>query len=192
MIDASFALGKEFLLPLPLPLLPSLIHAAVQDSLPQIVASFPDALIEREGRHLVLDRRSRRLLVLEDGSLIKSFSVAVGMPGWETPAGEFQVLNKTPHPIWEHPQSGKRIGSGPNNPLGSRWIGFYRDCKGRDAHDGDRWLTIDGCVTSGFHGTPHRWTVGRAVSHGCVRLFEEDIQSLYQLVKIGTPLKVLP
>ncbi|WP_413357748.1 L,D-transpeptidase [Prochlorococcus sp. MIT 1201] len=100
MIDASFALGKEFLLPLPLPLLPSLIHAAVQDSLPQIVASFPVAVIEREGRHLILDRRSRRLLVLEDGSLIKSFSVAVGMPGWETPTGEFQVLSKTPHPIW--------------------------------------------------------------------------------------------
>ena len=119
MIDASFALGKEFLLPLPLPLLPSLIHAAVQDSLPQIVAGFPVAVIERKGRHLVLDRRSRRLLVLEDGSLIKSFSVAVGMPGWETPAGDFRVLNKTPHPIWEHPQSGKRIGSGPNNPLGS-------------------------------------------------------------------------
>ncbi|HJL69210.1 MAG TPA: L,D-transpeptidase, partial [Prochlorococcaceae cyanobacterium Gl_MAG_24] len=43
-----------------------------------------------------------------------------------------------------------------------------------------------------FHGTPHRWTVGRAVSHGCVRLYEEDIQALYRLVKIGTPVNVLP
>ena len=59
------------------------------------------------------------------------------------------------------------------------------------AIDGNRWLTIDGCVMAGFHGTPHRWTVGRAVSHGCVRLFEEDIETLYRLVKVGTPVNVL-
>ncbi|MFL0758626.1 MAG: L,D-transpeptidase [Prochlorococcus sp.] len=169
----------------------SLIHLAVQESPTQILSIIPAALIEREGRHLVLARDTRRLLVLEDGSLIASFSVAVGMPGWETPAGEFRVLNKILHPIWEHPQSGMQISSGSNNPLGSRWIGFYRDCKGRDAHDGNRWLTIDGCVMAGFHGTPHRWTVGRAVSHGCVRLFEEDIETLYRLVKVGTPVNVL-
>ncbi|MDP7327208.1 MAG: L,D-transpeptidase [Prochlorococcaceae cyanobacterium ETNP7_MAG_30] len=173
-------------------MLASLINSAVQASLPQILISVPAAVIERQGRHLVLDRSNRRLLVLEDGTLIASFLVAVGMPGWETPAGEFRILNKIPQPIWEHPQSGKQIKSGSTNPLGSRWIGFYRDCKGRDAHDGDRWLTIDGCVTAGFHGTPHRWTVGRAVSHGCVRLYEEDIQALYRLVKIGTPVNVLP
>ncbi|MFL0750377.1 MAG: L,D-transpeptidase family protein, partial [Prochlorococcus sp.] len=61
----------------------------MQESPTQILSIIPAALIEREGRHLVLARDNRRLLVLEDGSLIASFSVAVGMPGWETPAGEF-------------------------------------------------------------------------------------------------------
>ena len=43
-----------------------------------------------------------------------------------------------------------------------------------------------------FHGTPHRWTVGRAVSHGCVRLFEENVQEVFELVQVGTPVTVLP
>ena len=63
---------------------------------------------------------------------------------------------------------------------------------GRDAHDGDAWITIKGCTTTGFHGTPHRWTVGRAVSHGCVRLYNEDVRALYRQVSLGTQVTVLP
>ena len=45
---------------------------------------------------------------------------------------------------------------------------------------------------AGFHGTPYRWTVGRAVSHGCVRLYEENVQEVFDLVKVGTQVTVLP
>jgi lipoprotein-anchoring transpeptidase ErfK/SrfK len=114
------------------------------------------------------------------------------MPGWETPVGRFEVIQLQTHPVWEHPQTGSRIPPGPENPLGSRWIGFHEDCRGRRAHDGERWLEFDGCVVAGFHGTPHRWTVGRAVSHGCVRLYDEDVRSLYELVEMGMPVTVLP
>lgn len=152
----------------------------------------PPDLQVQSGLHLVLDRRRRRLLVINSGALLRQFPVAVGMPGWETPAGRFAVTDKRAQPIWEHPTTGRRIPAGPDNPLGSRWIGFHADCQGRRGLSGDQVLDIRGCVATGFHGTPHRWTVGRPVSHGCVRLFDEDVQALFDMVSIGTPVTVLP
>lgn len=143
-------------------------------------------------RTLVLDRRRRVLQVLEQGKELKRFPVAVGMPGWETPVGRFEVIEKTANPVWEHPANGRRYPSGPDNPLGSRWIGFHRDCKGRSGFNGQEHLEVKGCVTAGFHGTPNRDSVGQAVSHGCVRLFDEHARELFDLVRIGTPVDVLP
>ena len=143
-------------------------------------------------RELVLNRRLRLLLVLENGRTLRSFPVAVGMPGWETPVGQFKVLEMRTNPEWEHPASGARIPPGPNNPLGSRWIGFHRDCAGRSGFNGQEHLVVKGCVVSGFHGTPNRASVGRAVSHGCVRLYDEHVRELYELVRLGTPVTVLP
>jgi len=53
-------------------------------------------------------------------------------------------------------------------------------------------LDIRGCTVAGFHGTPHRWTVGHAVSHGCVRLFDEDVRDVFDRVSVGTTVTVLP
>ena len=143
-------------------------------------------------RALVLDRRKRLLTLLENGQPLRRFPVAVGMPGWETPVGSFKVLNKTENPIWEHPERGTHTPAGPTNPLGSRWIGFHQDCQGRRGWDGEQMLDVKGCVVAGFHGTPHRWTVGQALSHGCVRLYDEDVRQLFEFVSVGTPVTVLP
>ena len=143
-------------------------------------------------RALVLDRQRRLLSLLENGRVVRRFPVAVGMPGWETPVGRFQVLNKTPYPVWEHPQKGSHTPPGPTNPLGSRWIGFHQDCQGKRGWDGEHMLDVKGCVVAGFHGTPHRWTVGQALSHGCVRLYDEDVRQVFEFVSIGTPVTVLP
>jgi lipoprotein-anchoring transpeptidase ErfK/SrfK len=141
---------------------------------------------------LVLDRSRRLLTVFENGRPLRRFPVAVGMPGWETPVGSFRVLEKTINPIWEHPQKGTHTPSGPANPLGSRWIGFHQDCQGRRGWDGEQILDIKGCVVTGFHGTPYSWTVGQALSHGCVRLHDEDVREVFELVSLGTPVTVLP
>lgn len=141
---------------------------------------------------LILDRRRRLLKVMEGDRERRRFRVGVGMPGWETPVGSFSVIEKTAYPIWEHPAKGVRIPPGPTNPLGSRWIGFHRDCKGRRGFNGQEHLEVKGCVTSGFHGTPNRDSVGGAVSHGCVRLFDEDVKELFEMVQVGTPVTVLP
>lgn len=157
------------------------------------LAELPAGVVGRAGRHLVLHRSRRQLLLIEQGQLLTRYPVAVGMAGWETPAGTFRVLNKVSEPSWAHPQTGEVVtGEDPKNPLGSRWIGFYKDCVGRKGFDGERMLDIKGCTTAGFHGTPHRWTIGHAVSHGCVRLFDEDIRDLFDRVRTGTPVTVLP
>ena len=181
------------MLPFTLPEPAPLIGAASSDSLMMAMAEVPVALRGRPGRHIVMLRERRKLLLLEGGNLRSAFPVAIGMPGWETPTGTFKVLEKIDQPIWVHPVTGERVETqGQDNPLGSHWIAFHRDCLGRDAHDGENWITIKGCTTTGFHGTPHRWTVGRAVSHGCVRLYNEDVKSLYRQVNLGTPVTVLP
>ena len=161
-------------------------------SLEQSLARVPLELRRRLGLQLVLDRKHRQLLVMRNGQISRRYPAAVGTEGWETPAGSHRVLEKVREPIWTHPVNGKQIAPGGKNPLGSRWIGFNRDCKGRNGWDGEKYLAIDGCTVSGFHGTPHRWTVGRAVSHGCVRLYEENVQEVFDLVRVGTPVTVLP
>ena len=143
-------------------------------------------------RLLILDRRQRLLRVMDHGKEVRRYPVAVGMPGWETPVGQFTVIEKTANPKWEHPANGQVLPPGPNNPLGSRWIGFYRDCRGRSGFNGQEHLVVKGCVTAGFHGTPNRASVGQAVSHGCVRLFDEHAKELFELVSLGTPVTVLP
>ena len=157
------------------------------------LAELPQGVLKRAGRQLVLHRGRRQLLLIDQGQLLARYPVAVGMEGWDSPAGRFSVINKVSEPDWNHPQTGEIVPGGTEkNPLGSRWIGFYRDCVGRKGFDGERMLDIKGCTTAGFHGTPHRWTVGHAVSHGCVRLFDEHIQELYGRVRRGTPVTVLP
>jgi lipoprotein-anchoring transpeptidase ErfK/SrfK len=141
---------------------------------------------------LVLDRRQRVLLVMADGRELRRFPVAVGMPGWETPVGRFAVIEMAADPVWKHPAKGTLYPPGPANPLGSRWIGFHRDCRDRSGFNGQEHLRVKGCATAGFHGTNDRASVGRAVSHGCVRLYDEHVRELYELVRLGTPVTVLP
>ena len=157
------------------------------------LARVPSHVKTQRGLHLVLDRSIRQLMVLKDGVLLHRYLVAVGTDGWETPAGRHRVFQRIVNPGWEHISNGKLIAPGPTNPLGSRWIGFYQDCMPRrNVWDGERYLTTEGCAVIGFHGTPHRWTVGRAVTHGCVRLYDEDVRELFELVERGTLVTILP
>jgi lipoprotein-anchoring transpeptidase ErfK/SrfK len=172
-----------------------LLHAAPTlraASLPGEPALNLQAQASAAARELVLDRRRRQLLVLEQGRELRRFPVAVGRPGWETPEGRFRVQELVADPAWEHPVTGERVPPGPANPLGSRWIGFHRDCRGRVGFNGQEHLVVQGCVSAGFHGTPNRGSVGQAVSHGCVRLFDEHVRELFELVQIGTPVTVIP
>lgn len=193
---------RQAILPLALALLSMVSGWSVEPAIAAAAGTDPAAALPEPAAttaepaspplQLVLDRRKRLLKVMEGDRERRRFRVGVGMPGWETPVGSFSVIEKTAYPIWEHPAKGVRIPPGPANPLGSRWIGFHRDCKGRRGFNGQEHLEVKGCVSSGFHGTPNRDSVGGAVSHGCVRLFDEDVRELFEMVQLGTPVTVLP
>lgn len=128
------------------------------------------------GLNLVLSLSARRVSVYRGEMLVASYAVAVGREGWNTPTGEFNVFQKQTNPAWEHPFTGEVLPPGPDNPLGARWIGFWSD----------------GTNSIGFHGTPDESVIGSAVSHGCVRMRNEDVLALYEQVGLDTPVTVLP
>lgn len=126
--------------------------------------------------HVVIRLSDRRVYVYRGEDLEASFPVAIGRAGWETPVGEFHVFNMLENPSWTNPFTDEVVPPGPTNPLGERWIAFW----------------TDGTNQIGFHGTPDRASVGQAASHGCIRLYDEDVRSLYQLVTVGTMVTVEP
>lgn len=125
---------------------------------------------------LVLRLGERRVYVYRGNEPQISYPVAIGREGWETPTGTFQVLEMVQNPGWTNPFTRELVPPGPDNPLGERWIAFWTD--GKDY--------------IGFHGTPNRESVGRAVSHGCIRMFNEHVRQLYDMVAPGTQVIVLP
>lgn len=138
---------------------------------------------------LELRLSERRLYVHQREKETKTYPVAVGRPGWETPVGHFEVIRLVKDPIWVVPDiidpatgrrredAGQSIPPGPDNPLGDRWIGF---------------VMLAGNNTIGFHGTPNPESIGQAASHGCVRMYNEDIRELFEMVQMGTPVVVNP
>lgn len=125
---------------------------------------------------VVIKLNQRRVYLYQNQQLKTSYPIAVGREGWETPVGKYQVIEMISQPAWEHPFTGEIIPPGPDNPLGERWIGFWTD--------GKNYI--------GFHGTPNTETVGQAASHGCIRMFNQDVLALFEIVNIGTPVIVEP
>lgn len=126
---------------------------------------------------LILKLRERRVYLYKDEEVAASYPVAVGKRGWETPTGTFKILHKVKNPVWENPFNGYVIPAGANNPLGDRLIVFAPMGK-------------EGYV--GFHGTTNESLIGQAVSHGCVRMKNNDIRALFEQVNVGTPVVVVP
>jgi len=146
------------------------------------LALIPNAAFVQEiETELSLDLSQRQLIVSEGGVIKKKYPVAVGRPGWETPTGSFKIQQKVKNPAWVNFYSGMLVKSGKSNPLGTRWIGFHTDCN-----------KIRTCAQVGFHGTPNRDSIGKAETHGCVRMYDEHVQELFEMVKVGTVVQVRP
>ncbi|XHU95337.1 MAG: L,D-transpeptidase [cyanobacterium endosymbiont of Rhopalodia gibba] len=125
---------------------------------------------------LVLKLKERKVYAYQDDKLLASYRVAIGKKGWETPQGEFEIIQMIKNPKWENPWNGKISAPGTNSPLGERWIGFWTN--------GKNYI--------GFHGTPGEHLIGQAVSHGCVRMRNADVKALFKLVDKGIPVIVEP
>jgi lipoprotein-anchoring transpeptidase ErfK/SrfK len=178
-IPAPELLGNEDLFPrspqpeLEAPNLPSPSSSPVAPT--PIPSTIPTPAIRTDLR-IEINLTRRRLTLYQGQQTLKVYPVAVGKSGWETPLGQFQVRQMYENPPWRNPFTGEVIpgGSG-DNPLGRRWIGFWTN--------GKNWV--------GMHGTPKPSTVGQAASHGCIRMFNRDIEELFSKVAIGTPVRVV-
>jgi lipoprotein-anchoring transpeptidase ErfK/SrfK len=134
-------------------------------------------LPKRYPAFILVDRETFTLRLYRGLKLTKTYPIAVGQAGLETPAGLYRINDKQVDPSWHVPNSawagslaGRVIPPGPADPIKARWMGFW-----------------DG---AGIHGTDETWSIGHAVSHGCVRMTIADVEQLYPLVPLGTPVYV--
>jgi lipoprotein-anchoring transpeptidase ErfK/SrfK len=125
--------------------------------------------------YIVVNRPGFKLTVYQNLRAKKTYSVAVGQVGLETPAGLYHVQDKAVNPAWHVPNSawagdlaGKVIsGDDPTNPIKARWLGIYNG--------------------AGIHGTDELYSIGHAASHGCIRMRIPDVIEVYDEVPVGAP-----
>jgi lipoprotein-anchoring transpeptidase ErfK/SrfK len=115
-------------------------------------------------RRLLVSIVDRKMAVVEDGELVKTYKVAVGKASTPSPEGEFEITNRLVDPTYYH--EGKVIPAGKNNPLGNRWMG----------------LSTKGY---GIHGTNEPHSIGKAASHGCIRMAKKDLEELFLRTEVG-------
>lgn len=121
-------------------------------------------------RVIVVSLEDRKLALVEDGHVRKIYIVAVGKPSTPSPVGTFIIERRAANPTYHH--NGKTILPGPGNPVGTRWMG----------------LSIRGY---GIHGTNEPSSIGKAVSHGCIRMSKADLEEFYELVTVGDTVELV-
>lgn len=133
----------------------------------------------------MVDKSQRKLFVYNKGvRTTTTYGVAIGMPGFETPVGTFQIGTMRVNPTWRNTGSEwaidmpASIGPGYTNPLGVRAMNLN---------------TLGGSDTGyRIHGTSKRYSIGRAASHGCVRVYNPNIVRLFDLMKTGNRVIIQP
>ncbi|MBZ5542917.1 MAG: L,D-transpeptidase [Acidobacteriia bacterium] len=120
-------------------------------------------------RRIVVSIPDRELALIEDGRVLKVYPVAVGTRGTPSPAGQFKIVNRVVSPAYYH--EGRVIPPGKSNPLGNRWMGL--DKKGY-----------------GIHGTDVPSSIGKAASHGCIRMAKRDVEELFEIVRVGDVVEI--
>ena len=135
--------------------------------------------VDREYATAILINRSAFSLTLyKHLKPMKTYGIAVGQVGLETPAGLYHIENKAVNPAWSVPNSawagslaGQVIPGGTaQNPLKARWLGIY--------------------AGAGIHGTSDDGSIGSAASHGCIRMHIPDVIDLYDRVPVGAPVYI--
>ncbi|WP_246944650.1 L,D-transpeptidase [Bacillus pinisoli] len=119
--------------------------------------------------YIIVNKNTHELAFFNKGELQQVYPVGTGLFDDFTPEGTFTITVKAKDPYYRRKNI---MGGSPENPLGSRWIGF-------DA------LETDG-RTYGVHGTNNPSSIGKAVSQGCIRMHNEHVNQLFDLVPLGT------
>jgi lipoprotein-anchoring transpeptidase ErfK/SrfK len=134
-------------------------------------------LPKRYPSFILVDRETYTLRLFRHLRLARTYPIAVGRAGLETPAGLYRINDRQVNPSWHVPKSawagalaGRIIPPGPSDPIKARWLGFWNG--------------------AGIHGTEETWSLGHAASHGCIRMSIPDVEQLYPLVPLNTPIYV--
>jgi L,D-transpeptidase catalytic domain/Putative peptidoglycan binding domain len=154
------------------------IHVKTRTVKPEVTT---EQLAAKYPAVLVLNRSAFTLTLYKHLKRAKSYQVAVGMVGLETPAGTYHIQNKAVNPAWTEPNSdwvaaadrGKVVPGGTaENPLKARWLGIFNG--------------------AGIHGIdPSEYgSIGHQASHGCVRMRIPDVIDLYPQVPVGAPIYI--
>ncbi len=121
-------------------------------------------------RVIVVSLEDHKLALVENGEPVKVFPVAVGKPSTPSPEGRFTIARKVANPTYHH--NGRTVLPGPGNPVGTRWMGLSK-------------------AGYGIHGTNEPRSIGKAASHGCIRMARPDLEELYALVQVGDTVELV-
>ena len=124
----------------------------------------------RGPRVIVVSLEDKKLALVEDGQVKKVYTVAVGKPSTPSPTGTFTIARRVKNPVYQH--EGKVVQPGPGNPVGTRWMG----------------LSVKGY---GIHGTNEPKSIGKAASHGCIRMAKKDLEEMYEMVGVGDSVELV-
>ncbi len=142
----------------------------------EVATVAPEITSDAYKKVLLVHIGENKLYLYEKGKITNEWTVATGMPEYMTPTGEFSIELKRYMPTWVNPHPdddwGKSmplsIPPGPNNPLGLRALNWT-------------------APNIRFHGTPATYSLGYNASHGCVRMANEDVIELYDMIDVGHP-----
>jgi lipoprotein-anchoring transpeptidase ErfK/SrfK len=121
-------------------------------------------------RVIVVSLEDRKLALIEDGQVKKVYTVAVGKPSTPSPERSFTIQRCVANPTYHH--KGKTVEPGPENPVGTRWMGLSK-------------------AGYGIHGTNEPKSIGKAASHGCIRMAKADLEEFYTLVAVGDQVEIV-
>lgn len=149
----------------------------------QISPQFLPTVVDYDGPHkagtIVIDTNARYLYLVQSDGTARRYGVGVGKPGFEW-AGSHKITRKAEWPDWRPPAEMRKrrpdlptfMAGGPENPLGARAMYL-------------------GSTLYRIHGSNQPWTIGHAVSSGCIRMRNEDVTDLYERVRVGTTVHVI-
>ena len=125
-----------------------------------------------KGNWIFINKSSNTLYFLNDDKVIERYNVATGKTEVDTPEGKCKIVVKQVNPYWCGAGKYDPIkGGDPTNPLGKRWMG----------------LSIGGGGEYGIHGNAAFNSIGKYVSLGCIRMYNEDVEYLFDMIQKGTP-----
>jgi lipoprotein-anchoring transpeptidase ErfK/SrfK len=157
-----------------------MLRTRIRPTIPLVTKTLkPTVTRANFGPVIVIHRGSNRLALFNGEQSWRSFRVATGTSQYPTPTGSFSIVVMQRNPWWRPPpdsdwaQGLKPIPPGPGNPLGTRWMGLS-------------------APLVGIHGTPDAASIGYSASHGCIRMLIPDATWLFDRVRIGTPVLIVP